>query len=70
MAKAKTKIVQDNYLRKLLYLQRIGALPKDVGVDLIDVFHDSYCGLINGRGRCNCEPDVRLKWSQPDAAKN
>ncbi len=70
MAKAKTKIVKDNYLRKLHYLWRVGAIPKDVGVHQVDVFHDNWCQLINGRGRCNCEPDVRLKWSQPDAAKN
>ena len=70
MSKAKTKIVKDNYLRKLHYLYRIGAIPREVGVSMIDVFHDDYCRLINGRGHCNCNPDVKLKWSQPDAAKN
>jgi hypothetical protein len=69
MAKAKPKIVKDNYLRKILYLQRIGALPKSVGVHLFDVYHDAPCGIFEGK-RCDCSPDIRLKCSMPDAAKN
>jgi len=69
MAKAKTKIVKDNYLRKILYLQRIGALPKSVGVHLFDVYHDAPCGIFEGK-RCNCDPFVKLAFSMPDAAKN
>ena len=64
MSKSKTKSPQHNYLRKLHYLWRIGAIPRTIGVHQVDIFHDDWCQLINGRGRCNCEPLVKLKWSQ------
>ncbi len=59
MAKPKTKDPQHNYIRKLLYLQKIGALPRDVGVHLFEVYHDTWCGLLQGK-RCNCAPDIKL----------
>jgi hypothetical protein len=70
MAKPKTKVPQHNYIRKLHYMYRIGAIPQTVGIHQVDVFHDDYCRLINGQGHCNCNPDVKLRWSQPDASKN
>ena len=56
------KIAQSNYIRKLHYLFRIGALPRDVRAHQISVYHDSWCGVFQGK-RCDCDPKVRLKWS-------
>jgi hypothetical protein len=66
--RAKT-IPQHNYLRKLQLLWRTGAIPRTVGLHQIDVAHDNWCTIFEGR-RCNCNPDVTLKWSQPTAAQN
>jgi hypothetical protein len=60
---------QHNYLRKLAYLQRVGALPLSVGVHQIDVYHDKWCGIYRN-DRCHCDPDIKLAWSQPAAGKN
>jgi hypothetical protein len=58
-----------NYVRKLRHLQRMGALPLDVGVHMIDVAHDDWCDIFQGK-RCNCDPQVRLKATLPDASRN
>lgn len=60
---------EHNYKRKLRYLMAVGALPQDVGVHQITIFHDSWCGIYRGT-RCNCDPDITLAWTQPDASKN
>lgn len=60
---------EHNYTRKLRYLLRVGALPLGTGVYSIDVLHDSWCGIYKAR-RCNCNPDIKLGWTQPDASKN
>ena len=69
MAKRATPVPEHNYLRKLRYLMRVGALPHAVGLHQITVYHDDWCGIYQDK-RCNCNPDIRLAWSQPDAAKN
>lgn len=69
MAKRATKLPDHNYLRKLRYLMRVGALPSDVGMHQLTVYHDDWCGIYQGK-RCHCDPIIRLDWSQPDAAKN
>lgn len=28
------------------------------GVYMINVYHDNWCDQLNGRGICNCNPDV------------
>ena len=53
-----------NYVRKLTYLQRTGAFPRTVGVHMVEIFHDDWCGQWQGQ-RCNCNPDIRLKYSLP-----
>lgn len=58
------KIAQPNYVRKLHYLYRTGALPKDIGVHMISIFHDAWCGVWQQQ-RCDCDPDIRLKTSLP-----
>lgn len=60
---------EHNYKIKLRHMMTVGALPHDVGVHEVIVYHDSWCGIYKNR-RCNCDPDIRLGWSQPDAAKN
>ena len=31
---------------------------QEPGVYEATVFHDAWCDLLNGRGPCNCEPEV------------
>ena len=69
MAKRETLVPDHNYLRKLRYLMRVGALPHAVGLHQITIFHDDWCGIYKDK-RCNCNPDIRLAWSQADASKN
>ena len=69
MAKRVTPVPQHNYLRKLRYLMRVGALTHAVGLYQLTVYHDDWCCIYQDK-RCNCDPDIRLNWSQPDAAKN
>lgn len=69
MPKRASKLPDHNYLRKLRYLMRVGALPYAVGLHQITVYHDDWCGIYHDK-RCDCNPDIRLAWSQPDAAKN
>jgi hypothetical protein len=70
MARKRQKPQLDNHMRKLLYMQRIGALPALGGsAQLVDVYHDDWCALYSGKGpRCNCDPDIRLK-GPVDAAR-
>ena len=56
----KCRVPQPNYVRKLHYLYRIGAIPRSVGVHMITVFHDDWCAIYQDR-RCNCDPDITLK---------
>jgi hypothetical protein len=65
--KQKKKSQQDNYLRKLAYLRRMGALPN--GVAEVDVFHEPDCPHAQGR-TCTCDCDVKIRWVQPSAARN
>ena len=58
------KIPQPNYVRKLHDLWHIGALPRDVGVHLIDIHHDAWCAMWQGK-RCNGDPEITLKATVP-----
>jgi hypothetical protein len=60
---------EDNWRRKVRYLTKVGAIPSDVGVHMLDVSHDSWCGIHRGR-RCNCNPDIRVKASVSAARRN
>jgi hypothetical protein len=55
------------YVRKLKYLQRVGLLP--AGVHSVDVLHDDFCRHWKGKP-CNCDCQVRLKWTQPIISEN
>ena len=69
MAKRGKKSPQSNSVTKLHSLWRIGALPRDVGVHHIAVEHDDWCGVFQGK-RCDCDPTITLRWSQPAASQN
>jgi hypothetical protein len=60
------KIRHHNYVRKLLYLRRLGLIPN--GVHIGDIYHDDWCGIWDGK-RCNCNPDIRLT-PVPDPRRN
>jgi hypothetical protein len=60
---------EHNYLKKLRAMIATGALPCDVGLHRLTVAHDDWCGVFQQQ-RCNCDPDIRLRWSQPGAARN
>lgn len=53
-----------NYMRKINHLWNTGALPRGVGLHMVDVFHDSWCRIYQGK-RCNCDPDIALKATMP-----
>jgi hypothetical protein len=60
---------EPNYVVKIRFLQRLGALPSSVGLHEIHVLHDGWCAHLKG-GICNCSPDIKLDWSQPAIARN
>ena len=60
----KPKIPQPNYVRKLQYLYRTGAIPSTVGVHMVSIYHDEWCGVFKDK-RCNCNPDIKLKGTVP-----
>jgi hypothetical protein len=62
MAKSATKR-EHNYIVKMRRMYQIGALPTDLGMHQLLVFHDDWCG-IHRQKRCNCDPDIRPGWSQ------
>jgi hypothetical protein len=64
MKRAKSKPQMHNYLRKLRYMVKIGAIPSDAGAHLIDILHDRECGIYR-RQRCDCNPTIKLKVSVP-----
>ena len=59
-----------NHIRKIMALVQKGALRAEPGsIQSIDVAHDDWCKIFDG-GLCQCDPDVRLKWTQPAGARN
>ena len=38
-------------------------------LDFVEAAQLDWCGFF-ASGRCNCDPDIRLRWSQPAAAQN
>ena len=35
-------------------------LKKPGTVTLVDILHDSWCGILNGKAFCNCQPKVQV----------
>ena len=61
---------QHNHIRKIMALVQEGVLRAEPGsVQSIEVAHDDDCPIFNG-GLCQCDPDIKLKWSQPAGARN
>ena len=58
---------QDNTLRKLAYLQKLGAIPQ-VGLTSAIVYHDDWCAHFTG-GACKCSPDVQIGPPATNAGK-
>ena len=54
-------INQNNYLQKLIDL--MGSSPPS-HVHRVQVQHDDWCNFINGRGSCNCDPDLVTKHTE------
>jgi hypothetical protein len=46
--------------RKRQYLWRIDGFPCDVGLPMVDVSHDNWCGISQGKP-WNCTPDITLR---------
>jgi hypothetical protein len=73
MAKKTKRPKLHNHVRKILSLARLGKLPVQPGdLSVVDVHHDDWCAFYgsNGHKRCNCDPDIRLRWTHPTAARN
>ena len=51
-----------NYIAKMQQMWATGALPRTVGYHQISIYHDDGCGIFAGQ-RCNCDPDITLKFS-------
>jgi len=58
-----------NYVRKINEMWETGALPREAGYHQIAVYHDDWCNVFQGK-RCDCDPDISLKWSLPGHADN
>ena len=56
-----------NHVRKMISMHRAGLLPQTPTAHQVTVEHDDWCDLLSGRGYCNCDPDIRLRWSYPQA---
>jgi hypothetical protein len=53
---------QHNYIAKIHAMWRTGALPREIGLHMLDVAHDDWCAMFEGK-RCDCDPDISLKYS-------
>ena len=60
MKRPKARPTLPNYIRKIQYLVKVGAIPVDAGVNHLDVLHDNWCAIFKGKP-CNCNPEVHLK---------
>lgn len=48
-----------NYERKAAKFLRKKKLPPHL--HLLNIGHDDWCDAINGRGYCNCRPELELR---------
>ena len=57
-----------NYVTKLAYVHRIGSIPREVGLQLVTIAPDDWCGIYAvPPQRCHCDPDIAWKASVPGA---
>jgi hypothetical protein len=50
---------EHNYQKKLERLRAQGLLQFTPGVHILDVCHDMWCGIYQGK-RCDCDPDLNI----------
>lgn len=55
------------YVAKVLALA--ATLPSEPAVHHMTVLHDDWCDLLNGRGACNCEPELGPVSTEPPKVK-
>jgi hypothetical protein len=61
--------MKHNYFKKLRKLHEQGKLST-CSLGLVDVYHDDWCGVYQGR-YCNCDPEIRLRdFFEPDPLRN
>ena len=48
------------YLDRLAALMTSGVVERGKLYD-IQIQHDDWCALLDGRGPCNCDPDIKLR---------
>lgn len=53
-------IKRPTYIDEVIRLALSGGL-KPGTVSAVTIAHDDWCDLINGRGGCNCDPDLEVK---------
>ncbi len=46
------------YVSVIRGLQRTHKILQESGLHHVVVRHDDWCALLNGRGECNCRPEV------------
>jgi hypothetical protein len=49
-----------NYVPKLSKLH--DSVPLDGKFHESVIYHDDWCDFLNGRGKCNCDPEVKLLY--------
>jgi hypothetical protein len=49
-----------NYLKKIQELWDEGQIPPGTFTN-VRILHDNWCGLLNGRTVCNCNPDIKIE---------
>jgi hypothetical protein len=60
---------QHNYLTKMQQMWQRGTLPREAGYHQIAVAHDDWCDIFHGQ-RCNCDPEITLKFSLAGQSDN
>ena len=60
--KRDTTVPHHNYVTKIRQMWATGTLPRTAGYHQISVYHDDECGIFAGK-RCDCDPDIKLRFS-------
>lgn len=56
---SRNKVEVPRYIRKLLRELQNRQLPRGE-ISHAHVYHDDWCDFLNGRGPCNCNPEIRI----------
>jgi hypothetical protein len=59
-----TKPPLPNYLVAQMALHKAGAFPPG-SLTIGTVYHDDWCAQINGKGPCDCAPDMEFQVVDP-----